>query len=121
VSQVNRQPCNSLQVYRATVAKIEESLDTANARRLTAIVLSSYEKGLRNIIKVIRDASDDTIGRCMRSKSRSAVLDNIREARDQLNLAIMQLEQRDEKGKNNQFFRNIRMCRGRLEDALRNW
>ncbi len=118
MSQVNRKPCSSLDPYRAVVVDIEAELDTA-VRLLTIKKLQSYERNLIDVIKAIRAASQATVIQCMRS--RDAVLSHIREARDQLSLAIIQLDQKSERGKNSQFFKNIRSCRSHLEKALSYW
>src|SRR5450759_4699268 len=98
-----------------TIAQIEESLDT-HVRFLTFSLLQSYEKKLVSVVRVIRNTSEAAVRRCIHS--REAVLASLRYARDQLNLAIIQLEQRDERGKNNQFFKHISSCRHYLEEAL---
>lgn len=111
-------PCAELESYRMTIAQIEEALDT-HVRFLTFSRLQSYEKKLVSVVQVIRNTSEAAVRQC--THSREAVLMSLRYARDQLNLAIIQLEQRDERGKNNQFFKHISSCRQYLEEALKYW
>lgn len=119
MSQANRQPCNPLAPLRTTVASIEYELDTVSLRYLSVTKLKSYERSLLHVFKEIRGISKAVAMQCMRS--RDAVLNSMRQALDQLGLAIFQLEQKDDKGINSQFHKHLRSCRAHLEEALRYW
>lgn len=119
MSQANRQPCNPLAPLRTKVVSIEYDLDTVPLRYLSATKLKSYERSLLQVFKEIRGISEATAMQCM--SSRDGVLDSMRQALDQLGLAIFQLEQKDDKGINSQFHKHLRSCRAYLEEVLRYW
>jgi len=121
VARLRRKTCDEspgayeLLRNRSTLAYIEELID-ANPRSITENDLSSYEASLNSIIMSIRHTPPETLESCINSTD--AVLAHIREARDQLNLAYGQLE---EKGKTNLFYRYLRTSRSLLEKALKYW
>lgn len=98
------------------MADIEERLDTMSPRVFTVALLTTYESDLNGIISMLRNVSDAEI-RNMKRQSSGAVLTYIRDARDQLALAIGQLE----KGFNSRYVTYLKSCRKNLEEALKRW
>jgi len=101
------------------VATIERSLGTTLGIQFTQTVLTDYANKLLSVIAALREASDTDVRRCVRS--REAVTENIYEACDELQLALQQLIEKDERGKNRQFLKCLRNARKKLADALKYW
>lgn len=115
------QPCSPLNRCRQEVATIEQTLDTVPGQQFTIVILQSYVNSLIAVITSLRAASDGEVRRCLRSGDREAVLNNIREARDALQLALKPLTKGGEHNKTNQYYTNLRKARTKLAEALSAW
>ncbi len=105
-----------LEKCRQIIAAMEHSLDVVSPRVYTIEALINYENELLRVIEMLREMRSPRIERYIRSSS--AVLDDLRSARDELTLAVEQLS---EKGRNRQFLTSLRKCRSYLEQALKQW
>lgn len=115
-----------LKSYRSKLVKMELTLDLGGS--LTEDFARELQKLLREIISTIRTIPSDTPPLTLASyfNSREGVLDNLRQANNQLRLAFDALplafltsifSPRQSEG----FYQHLSECRGFLEKALENW
>lgn len=101
------------------MASIARDLDTVPGFQLTIPTLTDYVNTLIGVISVLLDAKDQEVRSALRSKV--AVMKNMREARDALQVALMQLIEKGEKGKDTKYFSCLRAACDRLGEALSYW
>ncbi len=104
---------DKVRLYKSTLETIEEWLDTGDTRKLTLDALEILIKDVLDVIKGIRGISLGDLGS---EASVSAILENLRKARTELNDASTVLEKR---GTTHAFFERLTKCQEYLSTALR--
>src|SRR5258708_14046275 len=112
-------PLREIEWCRQVVAIIERELDTKPKFQFTTSMLTAYERDLTEVITALQRTPDQEVIRVLRSKV--AVLESLRGARDELALALIQLTEKGGRGQNRQFFNALNKCRRYLEEVLGGW
>ncbi len=111
-------PSSLVENCKGVVAAIERELDTVSKLQFTISILRDYEKLLTEVITNLQSASDQEVRRYL--PARSAVLESLRYARDELALALIQLTEKEGR-QNRQFFNALNNSHRYLAEALELW
>src|SRR5260370_24366082 len=112
-------PLREIEWCRQVVAIIERELDTKPKFQFTTSMLTAYERDLTEVITALQRTPDQEVIRVLRSKV--AVLESLRGARDEWTLGLIQLTEKGGRGQNRQFFNALNKCRRYLEEVLGGW
>ncbi len=101
---------------KRTIETLERLFDSESPRKFTLDFMEQIERDLSKVINEVRDVPEKVATQYF--YTRDGLLSVLRDVRNELNMALDQL---DQKGRTQSFYRSVSACREKLATAIEYW